>query len=106
MTDDFKNNDEFDTYAWDTGRWSYDNGSCYKGEFFGASYVQDELQKNDVEIPNYLLLLRNGDISNRTLIIHVLGTKLTEIWSGQVDSKNDFDNMMGFLREYTDQNQV
>jgi hypothetical protein len=94
MMKDFKHDDDFDTYAWDKGRWSYDNGWNYKGEFFGAAYVQNEVIKKEAGELDYLLMLRNGKVPNRTLIIRVLGTQFTEIWSGQIESKTDFDQMM------------
>jgi hypothetical protein len=100
MTGDFAINDDFDKYAWETGRWSYDNGWNYKGEFFGASYVQNEIKKNAEGELDYFQLLRNGITHNRTILIHVHRTQQIEIWSGQVESKIDFDKMMEILKKY------
>jgi hypothetical protein len=100
MAGDFESYGDFDKFAWGVGRWSYDNGWHYKGEFFSASYIQNEIKKNNEGELGYFLLLRNGAIRNRTILIHVLGTHRTEIWSGQIESKGDFDKMMEILKEY------
>lgn len=91
----------FDEHAWRTGGWAYDNGRRYAGEFFGAAYVGERLGATEAES---LLMLREGDTPGRTLILHQRPGQMTEIWSGQVETHQDFDQMMqqvgAYLEEY------
>lgn len=100
MSADFKDPNEFDNYVWEKGKWAYDNGWRYKGEPFGSAYIREEFDSSEAGSPNYLLMLRDGPIPHRALILHVIGPQLIELWSGQVESKADFDKMMIFVNSY------
>jgi hypothetical protein len=103
MTSDFKDHNDFDKYAWENGKWAYDNGWCYQGERFGAAYIREEFGKAETGELDYLLMLREGDVLHRTLIIHGIGAQLTEIWSGEIEARDDFDRMMKIVSGYIEQ---
>jgi hypothetical protein len=102
MSGDFKGN-IFDEYAYRLGGWAYDNGWRYKGEFFGAAYVGEVFEGAKSGEQNYLLMLRDGNTPDRTIILHKTGDQLNELWSGQVETKDDFDNMMNIINTYIKQ---
>jgi hypothetical protein len=87
----------FDEYAGQTGGWAYDNGWRYAGEYFGAVYIGGKFGETEADC---LLMLREGDQPGRTVILHKHARQLVDIWSGQVQTKPDFDRMMQEVREY------
>jgi hypothetical protein len=97
MSEIFTGN-RFDDYAYQMGGWVYDNGWRYQDEFFGAAYVGKTF--GDTE-DDCLLMLREGGIPGRTIILHKQGNQLTEIWSGQVDTREEFDKMMRVVNNYS-----
>ena len=100
MSDNFKNPNDFDQYASEHGGWEYDNGWRYQDRYFGASFagkVFGNVQRGEHD---HLQMLREGDESTRTVIIHIVGSSITEIWSGEVCTKIDFDRMMDSVNEY------
>ena len=96
---DFKDHNDFDQYAREHGSWFYDNGWTYKGEFFGAAYMRDEKSEAG-RLVEYLLMLRDGDIPGRTLILHGVREDLVDVWAGQVETQVDFDRMNQIVAEY------
>ena len=105
MSEDFKSN-EFDEYAYIFGGWVYDNGWRYGDEFFSAAYRGEEFDGTESGKQDYLLMLRRGNIPGRTLILHNIEGRLTQIWSGQVETKDDFNNMMTVANSYINQYQA
>ena len=100
MNNEFEDHNEFEKYAWEQGGWAYDNGWGYKDEFFGESYEGKnfgDAKKGDYD---FLQMLRNGNVPTKTYVIHFIGEKLNEIWSGNVVTKSDFDKMMEFVDNY------
>ncbi len=103
MTREFEDPNDFDRYALEKGKWAYDNGWRYKEEYFGAAYVGEEFGKTALGESNYLLMLREGNTPHRTLILHVIGSQFMEVWIGQVEAKDEFDQMMVGVNEYIEQ---
>ncbi|MBT3315565.1 MAG: hypothetical protein HN390_13235 [Anaerolineae bacterium] len=100
MNNDFEDHNEFDRYAWEHGGWAYDNGWSYKDEFFGESYAGKNFGNAEKGDYDFLQMLRNGNVPSKTYIIHFVGAKINEIWSGDVVTKSDFDEMMEFVNKY------
>jgi hypothetical protein len=56
------------------------------------------------KLVEYLVMLRNEEDSNESIVLHGKDAQLDEIWSGFVNSKNDYQAMMvvvnKFIKEY------
>lgn len=99
MSNTFEDPNDFDRYAREHGGWAYDNGWHYKGETFGAAYMRNEKSEAGTLV-EYLLMLREGDTPGRTLVLHYAQNESVEVWSGQVETRADFDQMTVVVDDY------
>ncbi len=104
MQNDFADHNDFDKYVREKDKWFYDNGWPYKGEHF-SSYRLDEFGKTESgKLVDYIVMLRDDKKPNKTIILNGTGMQLQEIWSGFVNSQDDYQAMMSvvnkFIKEY------
>ena len=72
-------------------RWSYDNGWPYQGQYWDA-FNGPHFAKED-----YLVLLNE---KQGTVVLHLDHGLTTQIWSGQIADRADFDKMIESLASY------
>ena len=87
----------FDKYAYQMGRWVYDNGWGYADQFFGAAYIGECFDGTEADC---LLMLREGDDRQQTYIVHNRSGQLSEVWSRQIGSEQDFEKMTQRVTQY------
>jgi hypothetical protein len=110
MSNKFIDHNDFDRYAREHGGWAYDNGWRYKDDSFGASYIGKEFGSVKTGDYEFIQMLREGKLPTKTVIIHIVGPKVTEIWSGEVITESDFDEMMktvdGYILQHEEKNKT
>ncbi len=104
MENIFSDHNKFDKYAREQDKWIYDNGWSYKGEHFSA-YRLERFDKVEAgNLVEYLVMLSDDENSNKTIVLHGEDLKLHELWSGFVNSQDDYQAMMSaankFIEEY------
>jgi hypothetical protein len=93
MQNKFLDNNDFDKYAREQDTWIYDNGWTYKGELF-ASYMLERFDKVDSgNLIEYLVMLRDDQEPNKAFILHGINTENYEIWSGFINTKDDYQKI-------------
>ena len=90
----FRDHNHFDAYAAKSG-WGYDNGWTYQDKLWDA-YAGTLFGKGD-----HLVMLR--DRHARLLVVHYIDDQATEVWSGQVDTQEDFDKVIKHIGHYTNE---
>jgi len=100
----FTNNNDFDKYAKEEDNWVYDNGWSYKDEFFDSYQLEGFGKTESGKLIDYLVMLRNSEKRNKTIVLHGSGNQLHEIWSGATLTKEEYKIMMSsvndFIREH------
>jgi len=100
MENKFTDPNEFDKYVREQDGWIYDNGWSYIGELFSA-YMLERFDKVESGIlVEYLLMLRKDENPNKTIALHRKDNKLQEIWSGFVNSQDDYQIMMSVVNKF------
>ncbi|HEU0296045.1 MAG TPA: hypothetical protein VFR47_25135 [Anaerolineales bacterium] len=104
MENKFSDHNEFDKYVREEDKWIYDNGWSYEGELFSAYMLERFDRVESGKLVEYLVMLRDDKNSNKTIILHGKDIQFDEIWSGFVNSKDDYQVMMSvvskFIEEY------
>ncbi len=95
----FPDHNAFDRYAWDNGRWEYDNSWKYQGNGY-ASYRKDEFTLNaQGYIVEFLMLLRD-DTSGEAIVVYSQRGTYTEIWRGIILSTEEYSQMMAAVTAF------
>ena len=106
MENKFSDRNEFDKYVREQDKWIYDNGWSYKGEHFSAYMLERFDKVESGKLVEYLVMLRDDKNSNKIIVLHGKNTKLNEVWSGPVNSQDEYHAMMSlvnkFIEEYKD----
>src|SRR5215475_12430842 len=100
MKNKFIDHNEFDKYVWEQDKWTYDNGWNYRGESYSAHLLERLDKVESGKLVDYFVMLRDDDRSNKTVVLHGKNAELTEIWSGFVNSTNEYQVMMSVLNEF------
>jgi hypothetical protein len=81
----------------DVARWSYDNGWQYNGQSW------DAYRGHVYARGNYLVMLNQ---KQGTVVLHYEDGKPRELWSGQINERDEFDRLVQFLKDYDQQYRV
>lgn len=104
MENKFSDHNAFDKYAREQAKWIYDNGWSYKGEHFSAYVLERFGRVESGKLVEYLVMLRDDENASKTIILHGKDAQLDELWSGSVNSQNDYQAMIAivdkFIEEY------
>jgi hypothetical protein len=104
MENKFSDYNEFDKQIREQDKWVYDNGWAYKREHFSAYMLERFDRVESGKLAEYLVMLRDEENSNKTIVLHGKDKQLDEIWSGFVNSQDDYQAMMSveskFIQEY------
>jgi hypothetical protein len=103
MENKFSDHNEFDKHVREQDKWIYDNGWSYKGEHFSAYMLERFDRVESGKLVEYLVMLRDENDSNKTIILYGKDTKLAEIWSGVVNSQNDYQAMMAVVNRFIEE---
>jgi len=103
MENNFINHDDFDKYVREQDKWIYDNGWTYKGEHFSAYMLERFDKVESGKLIEYLVMLRDNESSNKTIILRGTGIELHEIWSGSINSQNDYQIMMSVVNKFIEE---
>jgi hypothetical protein len=99
MPINFADHNEFDKYVRDQ-KWNYNNRWSYKGEFFSA-YIMEGFGRIELgRLIDYLVMLRDDELPNKTIIIHGINTQLDEIWLGFENSQDEYHLMMYVVNKF------
>ncbi len=105
MENKFTDPNDFDKYAREQDEWSYDNGWGYKGEHL-PSYAFDVKRFGKIEsgiLVDSIVMLRDDQIPNKTIVLHGRNMQLEEIWSGFVSSQDDYQAMMSVINKFIEE---
>jgi hypothetical protein len=103
MKNSFSYQNEFDKHAKEQNKWIYDNGWTYKGGFF-SSYMLAEFDKVELaKLVDYFVMLREDKKPNKAFILHGIDDKTHEIWSGFINTKDDYQKMMLVVNEFIEE---
>jgi len=103
MENKFSDHNEFDKYAHEQDKWIYDNGWSYKGEHFSAYMLERFDKVESGKLVEYLVMLRDEENSNKTILLHGKDAQLDEIWSGLVNSQDDYQAMMAIVNKFMEE---
>lgn len=103
MQNRFTDHNEFDKYVREQDRWIYDNGWNYKGEYFSAYMLEGFDKVESGKLVEYLVMLRDDEDSNKTIVLHGKDKELQELWSGVVNSHNDYQTMMNIVNKFIEE---
>jgi len=103
MENKFSDHNEFDKYAREQDKWIYDSGWSYKGEFFSACMLERFDKAESGKLVEYLVMLRDEENSNKTILLHGKDAQLDEIWSGLVNSQDDYQVMMAMVNKFIEE---
>lgn len=105
MKINFTDHNDFDKYAREQDGWSYDNGWQYQGEHFSAYAFSVEkfgTIKSGIQV-EYIVLLRDDQFPNKTILLQGKHKQLHEIWSGFIRSQGDYQKMMAILNKFIEE---
>jgi len=110
----FTNHDDFDKYVQEQDRWIYHWSLPEHGIF--AYMLEKSAKYKGGEIVEYISMSRNEHITyyisynplkyisvNHISVSHVKGKQSHEIWSGYVDSPNEYQVMMSAINEFIEE---
>jgi hypothetical protein len=103
MQNDFADPNDFDKYAREKDKWFYDNGWTYKGEYFSAYRLEGFDRIKSEKLVGYIVMLRNDENSNKTIVLYGKEMQLQEIWSGSVNSQDDYQVMMSVISKFIEE---
>lgn len=97
MSIDLQSQSAFDQYA-AARNWFYDNGGTHNAQRWDH-YVSDEYRWGvDDRVTDSLTILRQD--ASRVAAVHDHNLTRTEIWSGTVETAQDFEALLQFIDEY------
>jgi len=103
MENKFSDHNEFDKYAREQDKWIYDNGWSYKGEHFSAYTLERFDKVESGKLVEYLIMLRDEEDSTKTILLHGKDEQLDEIWSGLVNSQDDYQAMIAIVNKFIEE---
>ena len=103
MENKFPDHNEFDKYVRERDKWIYDNGWSYKGEHFSAYMLERFDKVESGKLVEYLVMLRDAEDSHKTIVLHGKDMKLHELWSGFVNSQDDYQAMMAVVNKFIEE---
>jgi len=103
MENKFSDHNDFDKYVREQDKWMYDNGWAYKGENFSAYMLEQFDRVESGKLVEYLVMLRDDKDSNKTIVLHGKDAQLDEIWSGFVNSQDEYQVMMSVVNKFIEE---
>jgi len=104
MESNFTDHNEFDKYVREQDSWIYDNGWNYKEEIFSAYMLKRFDKVASGKLAKYIVMLRDEENSNKTIILHGKDKEFHELWSGVVNSQDEYQAMMVVVNKFIEEN--
>ena len=104
MQSKFNNLDDFEEYASQQDKWIRNNGwSNPELSIFVYRSVKFEKFKAG-KLVEYVLISNTSNITNHISVSHYKGKQSQEIWSGYVDSQDEYQVMMTVVNKFIEEN--
>jgi len=103
MHKNFYNHDDFDEYVKEQDKWICDDSwSLPEHNKFG--YMLEKSAKyNAGKLVEYIVMLRSENITNHISVFHKKSKQNRDIWSGFVDSPDEYQVMMDVVKKFIEE---
>jgi len=103
MQKNFTNNDDFDKYVREQDKWILDNGWSNPELSIYMYRLEKSTAYNAGKLVEYILMSRYANLTNRIDVFHKKGKQNREIWSGFVDSPDEYQVMMSAVNKFIEE---
>ena len=103
MQKNFTNHDDFDKYVREQDKWILDNGWSNPELSIYMYRLEKSTEYDAGKLVEYLLMSRYANLTNHISVSHLKGKQSHEIWSGYIDSPNEYQVMMSAINKFIEE---
>ena len=103
MQKNFTNHDDFDKYVREQDKWILDNGWSNPELSIYMYRLEKSTEYNAGKLVEYILMSRYANLTSRIDVFHKKGKRNREIWSGFIDSPDEYQVMMSAVNKFIEE---